>query len=1089
MSKILLTKVRLINWYGFTDEIIPIGKVFTLIAGENESGKSTILDAIKYGFTGDSEFNKSSSNTNNKRNICSYVRCLTNVDNLQYARPVDQYPNLTSHIALEYYDETYKKYFVLGTIIETNSSNNCQTYGYTIDKKTLDEIDYYYEKDGKRYIYDHSTFQKKYGVKIATKTEAIKDFMQRTGLKFTDKSLHTFQRKLRAIMTYNPKAKIQQFIKESVLEERNVKFNKLKESKKNIDRINDTLKRIDQEISDLEVILFNFSEYQKQDDRLVIDSFIRLMQEVESGEKELLDLEKNLEVNRIIIDEASKDEKDISAKKDNANDELLDAKLRMNEMDGYKAIEDEKRNLNNYSSQDTVLVEAKEKLNKFQQVLYVILEKLMENKIQIENVEILENIEGTTTDKIIKEQTVNELKRCIGDVKDKYVSEKAVLKNEIVNIEADINTSLEIIKKLESNIPDYSRQKENIRLRDEINKELKKRGITDEARMACEYVVNVDNDWQDAIEAFLNVHRFSIIVNPEYFGIASEVLDKSNYKYVELVNTPLLLKKTMEMVDDSVMNKLDIKNEHAVKYFQYFLGRVHAVDKDNVSQYENAISKECKLSRNMAITYLNKKRIGTYVLGQDSVKKNLENEKRNYETLKKIHEEKYIEQQTLKVKIDDFNEYLECFKEYDYDAVKKYEENIKNIEKCREKIAEMEKSLENNSTWIMLNNRVSELEREQKRLSEQHNQIIDRKNKAETENERIKEKADTIRKKLKSCVDDKEKIKLEKPLLVNQAETEKSKYSILTEETRRKYTGVLEKIRSTVLANQHEYNAKKDGNEKLEIGLEYIAEYQKRKDKIWIDDREEVTKKLNEQTKQYEAIFKNEFVLGVYNYVNTALDDIKELNRELRKLKFESKYRFDVKPLDDTSDFAKILRYAEYLKKTNVVDNGQMMFGALYGYEDGEIEKRKQEVEGIINKIVSNDENMINEYADYRNYMSYEVFIKKNDSEKEDKLSKSSGYNSGAGTQIPYTLILSAALSQLYNNRQNSTRLIFIDEPFEKMSQYNVKEMLEFFKSQDFQVIFCAADKLSSIGEECDVLIPVLKVASDDMQVGVVQYH
>ena len=39
--------------------------------------------------------------------------------------------------------------------------------------------------------------------------------------------------------------------------------------------------------------------------------------------------------------------------------------------------------------------------------------------------------------------------------------------------------------------------------------------------------------------------------------------------------------------------------------------------------------------------------------------------------------------------------------------------------------------------------------------------------------------------------------------------------------------------------------------------------------------------------------------------------------------------------------------------------------------------------------------------------MSYEIIIN-NEEVKDGKLSKQVGYNSGAGTQIPYTLILSA---------------------------------------------------------------------------------
>ena len=121
--------------------------------------------------------------------------------------------------------------------------------------------------------------------------------------------------------------------------------------------------------------------------------------------------------------------------------------------------------------------------------------------------------------------------------------------------------------------------------------------------------------------------------------------------------------------------------------------------------------------------------------------------------------------------------------------------------------------------------------------------------------------------------------------------------------------------------------------------------------------------------------------------------------------------------------------------------------------------------------------------------MSYEIIIN-NDEVKDGKLSKQVGYNSGAGTQIPYTLILSAALSMLYNARVNSVRLIFIDEPFEKMSDHNIRLMLDFFKNQDFQVIFCAPpNKLESIGNECEVILPALRVRADSMQLGIVQFY
>jgi uncharacterized protein YPO0396 len=297
-------------------------------------------------------------------------------------------------------------------------------------------------------------------------------------------------------------------------------------------------------------------------------------------------------------------------------------------------------------------------------------------------------------------------------------------------------------------------------------------------------------------------------------------------------------------------------------------------------------------------------------------------------------------------------------------------------------------------------------------------------------------------------------------------------------------------LSSNINGSQQAYNNRKQEIDRLPVSLEAESQYQQRRGKIWIDDLQGIQQKLKDQTVQYERIFKREFVLNIYEMAQSSRSDIADINKELRKLQFSTKYQFDVKLLDDSSDYAKILRYAAYLQDTNNMADGQMLLSSLVGYENDEVEVREKEIKHIINKIIEkNDSKEVEKFADYRNYMSYEIIIN-NDEVKNGRLSKQVGYNSGAGTQIPYTLILSAALSMLYNVRINSVRLLFIDEPFEKMSDHNIKLMLDFFKNQDFQVIFCAPpNKLESIGSECGVIIPVLKISNDNMQIGKVKFH
>ena len=246
MNKTILRNIHLVNWYGFSNRTIPVSENLTLISGENECGKSTILDAVKYAYTGDTQFNKATSGYNTgvgKRNLVSYTRCLVDASSGIYARPADKIPVVYTHIALEYFDQINESSFVLGVVIETAVTDIRGTYWYAMDGKTIADISFVYEDGSLIKPYDASGFQKKYGIQMKNKKDGITLFMQMIGLKLPYQEVPKYQRKLRNIMAYNPAAKIQEFIKESVLEEHDVNFDKLKEAKKNIEQIKSFLSR------------------------------------------------------------------------------------------------------------------------------------------------------------------------------------------------------------------------------------------------------------------------------------------------------------------------------------------------------------------------------------------------------------------------------------------------------------------------------------------------------------------------------------------------------------------------------------------------------------------------------------------------------------------------------------------------------------------------------------------------------------------------------------------------------------------------------------------------------------------------------
>lgn len=1102
MNKTILRNIHLINWYGFSNRTIPVSENLTLISGENECGKSTILDAIKYAYTGDTQFNKATSGYNTgvgKRNLVSYTRCLVDASAGIYARPADKIPVVYTHIALEYFDQINENPFVLGVVIETAVTDIRGTHWYALDGKRIADISFVYEEDSLIKPYDASGFQKKYGVQMKTKKEGITLFMQMIGLKLPYQEVPKYQRKLRNIMAYNPAAKIQEFIKESVLEEHDINFDKLKEAKKNIEQINGSLEQINQELQDLDSILADYDEHDKKAVQLKIDDIKIKYKDLVQCQRDIWEAEELIKRSSITCETLGKKIEEQNQEIDDIDKTYSETRRALLDLDVSKAIEASKQLIDTYEKQLTKLNDEKERLETFQQKMKEMIVQLSEMGVTIQNDNVLGRLTSKNLEVAEKQRFIDSLKEEVQECRDTLIEKNVLLKKELEIVQNECIEQNNIIESCNKNRMDYSNVQEQVELIKEINRELLKHGINEEAHMAYEYVIELkDENWRNAIEAFLGVHRYAVIVSKYAFDVANAVLDKSRYRYVELVNTKRLMSKVKDCEKDSVFHYLSVQNETAANYFKFWLGRIHAVNIENVPDYDNAMSMEGKLSRNMAVTYINTRKIRSYCLGSQAIELNRRAAEKRLHELEKKEKEILLEQRSVQDKSKYLQDGISCFKEFNLNSHKEWADVSVDLNNEKSHYKELLEAQKNNAEFMALNERVSvlgnQLEIKKKDLEENIKQKI------------ILETTVSEKKKLVKDLKEKEiekQAELNKERIVGNSSVEKAieEYDqylsgdnqnggLMARATKERVDRRVREIEGNIIGKEQAYNNRKQEVDKLPIGLEYEADYQRRRGKIWIDDLQGIQQKLKEQTITYERIFKREFVLNIYNTAKDAKDDISDINKELRKLQFSTKYQFDVKMLNDNSDYAKILRYAEYLQETNNMSDGQMTFTSLMSYENDEVETREREIRDIINKIIDhNDIAEIKKFADYRNYMSYEIIIN-NDEVKDGKLSKQVGYNSGAGTQIPYTLILSAALSMLYNVRVNSVRLIFIDEPFEKMSDHNIKLMLDFFKNQNFQVIFCAPpNKLESIGSECGVIIPVLKISNDNMQIGEIKFH
>lgn len=1093
---ILLKKVRLINWYGFANVTAPIG-FFTLIAGKNGNGKSAMLDAVKYAAYGDTVFNKSSEGKGS-RTVSSYTRGLLDATAGTYMRPPEKMPNVYSHIVLEFFDQAEEKNFLLGVVIETNASNNYQTYRYVIDRKSMEEINHTYEREGILMPYSAAELQKQYKLTMLNREQGLPKFMQMTGLKLSINQMPVYLRKLRGIMSYDPEAKIDRFIRESVLEEKNVDFSKLIEAKNNIERLNHTFHAVQEEIEELEHILGEYDTFESESNRLLSDdikivykkkkdlkgSIEELTKKQEEAEKKQKEVNQNLQ----ILDEQLNE----------LDNRLVQARVSLRQMDGARIVEEERRRLAFLKKEKGEWLAKCRELEDFQTKVSEILHSFMEEGQTAEKKEILSSLCGSGYSAAEKESAADGLKRLVEQAYDEKIREIDRLNLAAEELNRKLNIQEKILEDCKKHRSTYDRIPDYVELRNEINREFEQRKIKSRAQFACEYVISLtDETWRDAIEAFLGPRRYSILVEPQYYDIADDVLNRSSHKYAHLFNTKLLMRKELNPEADSVVHMLEIKNEAAKRYFEFQLGRMHAVELQQVRNFENAISKEGRVSVAMDSYFLRLDRIGVYYLGQKIYELN---RIRAEKEIRRIREEKqsvFEKRRELQNRKNRLNGDKAFFRSYAYEAPSKYQEVSRLCRDSEDQLKRLEKALKNNREYLELNQLIEQMQNEQRGMKQARGKLEQENSSLGAEIQLCGARRQQKKIELEAEEGRFREYEINAYTVVQKAVEAYEKFlaggtqgGLLAQETRGRIARRIEQHKKELFTLQAAYNTHYSGGE-LTVGTEGRELYAARKDRIWMDNLQEIRQELDAQTKRYEDIFKNEFVLNIRKYCEKARDDLKQINGELVKLNFSAKYQFDVHYVKDGTEYAKIIEYARYLEEREQLgsSDGQMTFDMFTSVSDEEGEHLEKELRKIINRIIEkNSEETIARFADYRNYMTYEILVS-NQILDRAKLSRQTGFNSGAEVQIPYLLILSSALLMIYNQRVNSTRLVFIDEPFAKMDPGNVKLMLNFMRQQKLQVIFCSPDKTETIGNECEVLLPVLRVRPDSMQLGIVQFH
>ncbi|MGM0397079.1 MAG: ATP-binding protein [Bacillota bacterium] len=1060
MMKKKLTRIRLINWHYFVNETIEVDGSF-LISGENTSGKSTVLDAIQLVLTTNTRKFNTAANEKSRRDLRGYVRCKTGDEDNTYIRK----GSVISYVALEFFEESKSKYFTLGAKMESPDEDARLDTRWFVEECKLDDLTFISE--GRPSMKGEFRRNERKVELISQMREAKQRFGRRLG-NLEDRFFDMIPKSL----AFKPMDNVKDFINKFILSEKRIEVDSLRRNISSLKEFEDLMVKTRNKIEALDGILGKEDEIQIKEKDKKVNEILLEKAGLEKLKNQMDAIDRNMYLLKGKFENARLRGSETEKRYESENNRLIGLEAAHKNNEVTRLIQDIENDIKSMEKEKDHLDEKIARLSSMLKKCENAFEMLFkENKSTMTRNQI-NNLANPKMQLDEKLEMVYEMEGIVRKNKAEY--------NDLLySSKQRINELEHRRRKLEDEIKDLHNKKlsypdDTVRLRDEILKEFKSRGISASVWIFSELLEITDPAWQNSIEGYLNTQRFYLIVDPRYFGVALDTYNRVKDKIhsVGLVNTEKI-NLELEADQESLAYFVASNNRYARAYAYYLLNRVTRCSQvEDLKKHRVAITQGCMLYQNYAVRKINEKVYNPPFIGAIAYKKQLE--MREMELKETLTDLKIYRSAVEKIEL-----VLEAL---DSCHMQNIMENISapaDLLRLNEILITKKKELEkakSNPSYMEIQFEISECKIKVDKLHKESREFLSMCTGYEKDIESNQSSLVNIRRELEDKLVGFDTLKESEPaafeegiLKFEEQSRSKTPEVIITNFSPRNQglENTMIKLTDTLKDFQRDYCSRYDcdfgtGREAME---DFIQEHHKLVSSEIVKYEDELAKTKD----NCELEFKESFLARIKENIESARLEFRQLNKALGGIYYgEDSYKFEI-----TNNKKKEKLYQMIMSEQNT--GGTQMF--RYSFES----QYKEEIRDLFDKLTAYDDmgdKVIQEYTDYRSYLDYDIIVEKKDGSSQ-RFSNIYGEKSGGETQTPYYVAIAASFVQLYR-AGDTIRIIMLDEAFDKMDDNRIASMMDFFNSQNFQIILATPPgKMEIIGEKVDTVLLAIREGSN----------